>query len=167
MVGRRFALSLFVAGVLLCIGTGQASASTTRTDTVHGTEVAYTSTQGTFTGYATGDLPGSWEAVIDHTVLSPNATITGGSFTLATVIHWIPRTIDGTFAAGGTVTRFYREPGCGIQRYAVHDDLTHVGVGGGSGSGQISATLTHYRHSVLGHCIAYAATISGTVTLTF
>ena len=167
MMGSRFALILFTAGVLLSIGTSQATASTTRTDTVKGTEVAYTSTQGTFTGYATWDLPGSWAAVIDHTVLSPDATITGGSFTLATVIHWIPRTVEGTFAAGGTVTRIYREPGCGIQKYSIQDDLVHVGVGGGSGSGHVSATLIHYRHSVLGHCIAYAATISGTVTLTF
>lgn len=167
MIGRRFALLLLMAGVVLSIATGQASASTTHTDTVKGTEVAYTSTQGTFTGYATGDLPGSWAAVIGHTVLSPDATITGGSFTLATVLHWIPRTVEGTFAAGGTVTRIYREPGCGIQKYAVEDNFLHVGVGGGSGSGHVSATLTHYRHSVFGHCIAYAATISGTVTLTF
>jgi hypothetical protein len=167
VIGRRFGLFLLLVGVLLSIGTGQASASTTRTDTVKGTEVAYTSTQGRFTGYATGDLPGSWAAVLDHTLLSPNATITGGSFTLATVIHWIPRTVEGTFAAGGTVTRVYRESGCGIQKYAVEDKLVHVGVGGGSGSGHVSATLTHYRHSVFGRCIAYAATISGTVALTF
>jgi hypothetical protein len=167
-MGQRFALFLIMAGALLSAGADRASASTTHTDTVNGSEVAYTSTQGTFTGYATGDLPGSWAAVIHHTVLSPDASITGGSFTLATVIHWIPRTVDGTFAAGGTVTRFYREPGCGIQRYAVEDDLVNVGVaGGGSGSGHVSATLTHYRHSVLGHCVAYAATIAGTVRLTF
>jgi hypothetical protein len=166
-VARRFVLGLIVAGTLLFAGLGEAIASTTRTDTVKGTEIAYTSTQGTFTGYATGDLPGSWTAVIDHTVLSPDATITGGSFTLVTVIHWIPRTVKGTFAAGGSVTRFYREPGCGIQKYAVTDDLVNVGVGGGSGSGHVTATLTHYRHSVLGHCVAYAATIAGTVALTF
>ena len=166
-MGRRLVLFLVLAGTLLFTGLGEASASATRTDTVKGTEIAYTSTQGTFTGYATGDLPGSWAAVIDHTLLSPDATITGGSFTLATVIHWVPRTVEGTFAPGGTVTRFYREPGCGIQKYAVADDLVNVGVGAGSGSGHVSATLTHYRHLVFGHCVAYAATIAGSVTLTF
>jgi hypothetical protein len=167
-VSRRFALVVIVAAALLSVEAGQARASTTYTDTAKGNEVAYTSTQGTFTGYATGDLPGSWAAVINHTVLSPDATITGGSLILATVVHWIPRTVEGTFAAGGTVTRVYREPGCGIQKYAVSDRLVNVGVGGGgSGGGDVSATLTHYRHSVFGHCVAYAATITGTVRLTF
>lgn len=166
-MGRRCLPLVFLAGMLLLLSASIAAAATTRTDTVKGAEVAFTSTQGSFAGYAGGDLPGTWTAVIDHTPLSPDATITGGTFTLATLIHWVPKTVEGTFASGGTVTRVYREAGCGIQKYAVKDDLVDVGVDGGSGTGHVNATLTHYRHSVLGHCVAYAATISGSVKLAF
>jgi hypothetical protein len=156
-----------LVGAVLLSGGGVASAATTRTDTVQGAEVAYTSTQGTFTGYADGDLAGAWTAVINHTVLSPNATITGGTLTLLTVIHWLPATVEGTFADGGTVTRVSQQAGCGDQKYAVKDKLVHVGADGGSGTGDVSATLTHHRHRILGRCVAYAATITGTVHLTF
>ena len=166
-MGRRFLLLLILAGMPLLVSATAAAAATTRTDTVKGAEVAFTSTQATFAGYAGGDLPGTWTAVIDHTVLTPDATITGGAFTLETLIHWVPRTIEGTFANGGTVTRTYQEAGCGIQKYAVTDDLVDVGVDGGSGTGHVNATLTHYRHSLFGHCVAYAATITGTVKLAF
>jgi len=37
----------------------------------------------------------------------------------------------------------------------------------GAGSGAFTATLTHYRHSILGHCITYAASVSGTLSLSF
>jgi hypothetical protein len=166
----RMIRALIIAMAMVAIAglaSPAASAATTYTDTVKGTEVGFTSTQGSFAGYASGDLPGTWAATINHTVLSPNATITGGSFTLDTVIGWSPKTINGTFAYGGTVTKTYQATGCGIQRYAVRDRLVNVGTNGGSGTGYVSATLTHYRTSVLGHCIAYSATINGTVTLTF
>ncbi len=166
-MGRRFSICTVLVGAILLSSVGVASAATTRVDTVKGAEVAYTSTQGTFTGYADGDLPGTWAAVIDHTVLSPDATITGGTLTLLTLIHWLPTTVGGTFADGGTVSRVYQEAGCGVQRYAIKDKLVHVGVDGGSGTGDVSATLTHHRRWILGRCIAYAATITGTVHLTF
>jgi hypothetical protein len=164
---RLSIVALVLAVAAAGVSAASAGAATTRTDSITGTEVAYTSTQGSFTGYARGDLPGTWAATIDHTVLSPNATITGGTFTLYTVIGWSAKTVEGTFAYGGTVTKTYQASGCGIQRYAVKDKLVNVGVNGGSGTGYVSATLTHHRVSVLGHCIAYSATIGGSVTLTF
>ncbi len=164
---RRSALALVVACVVLGTNATQAVATATRTDTIKGTEVGYTSIKGVFAGYASGDLSGAWTAVIDHTVLSPNATITGGRFALYAVSDWVPKTVKGNFASGGTVTKTYQAPGCGIQRYAVEGRLTRVGIDGGSGHGKVSATLTHHRHRVLGHCVAYAASISGTVTLTY
>jgi hypothetical protein len=144
-----------------------ASAQATSTDSIAGNEVAFTSTQGTFAGVASGDLPGTWRAVIDHTVLSPDATITGGSFSLWTLVGGGPVSISGTFAPGGSVTRVAAGTHCRNQRYAIHDGLTNVGVGGGSGSGTVDATLTHYRIRIFGHCITYDATVSGTVVLAF
>jgi hypothetical protein len=38
---------------------------------------------------------------------------------------------------------------------------------GGTGSGTFSATLTHFRHRVFGICITYAASVNGTLTLSF
>src|SRR4051794_24539235 len=128
MVGTRIARAALIAVAASAIPTGTAMASTTYTDTLKGTEVGFTSTQGRFAGYASGDLPGAWAATINHTVLSPNATITGGTFTLDTIIGSSTRTVNGTFARGGTVTRTYQAAGCGTQRYAVRDALTHVGV---------------------------------------
>ena len=52
-------------------------------------------------GKAIGDVPGPWKAVVDHTPLSPNATITGGSFKLLNTTTW--QQIVGAFA-GGTIS---------------------------------------------------------------
>jgi len=50
----------------------------------------------------------------------------------------------------------------------VYGALSNVGVNGGSGSGSFSATLTHYRTNVwFAGCVVYAASVSGTVSLTF
>jgi hypothetical protein len=167
MRGAGIGLAAMAVIVAIAVSATGAAAATTQTDTVKGTEVGFTSTQGSFAGYASGDRPGTWEATINHTVLSPNATITSGTFTLYTVIGWSVKPVNGTFAYGGSVVQTYQATGCGIQRYAVRDKLVNVGVNGGTGTGYVSATLTHYRTSVLGHCVAYSATITGTVTLTF
>src|SRR6516225_7293394 len=50
----------------------------------HGIELVARHTEGTFSGYTTGDLSGGWVAVVDHTPLSPNARITGGTLTIVT-----------------------------------------------------------------------------------
>jgi hypothetical protein len=163
----RLMLVLVVVLSGAVVGTSVARANATYSDSIAGTEVAFTSTQGRFVGTASGDLPGAWQAVVDHTPLDPNATITGGTFTLATVLNGSGVTVLGTFAQGGTITRIKAGTGCRDQVYTVADTLTDVGVGGGTGTGAVTATLTHHRTRILGHCITYAATVVGTVNLTF
>lgn len=146
-----------------------ASASTTYTDTASGYEYYATSTEGRFAGSATGPLPGYWNAVVDHTPLSPNATVTGGSVDLATTVNGSPAVVEGTVTPGGTVTRLNPgATGCVDQYYAVDLSLGSVGVNSpGSGTGGFGGTLIHHRDSVFGYCVTYSATISGTLTLTF
>jgi hypothetical protein len=157
---RSLAAALVVA-VIALIAPAVASAAD---DTVSGVEIAFTSTQGTFAGKANGDVPGYWKAVVDHTPLSPDATITGGSFRLVTTTL---QTIVGTFDYGGTVTRTNPGLGCTNQTYDVSDTLSNVGVGGpGTGTGSFSVALTHKRAFVpfIG-CVTYAATVAGTLSL--
>jgi hypothetical protein len=158
---RVFIVLAAIAGALAL--TAAASAATVN-DSVLGVEIGFTPTQATFVGKATGDLPGFWKAVVNHTPLSPNATITGGRFKLLTD----SQRIVGRFAAGGTITQ--TDPGlnCTNQKYVVVDALTNVGVGGlGSGSGTFQVLLTHFRAQVPGFgCVTYAATVAGTLSLT-
>jgi hypothetical protein len=56
---------------------------------------------------------------------------------------------------------------CTNQTFAVHGILGRVGPGGGHGTGNFDATLTHHRRSILGTCVIYAATVTGTINLTF
>jgi len=143
-----------------------AVAAQTYTDTVTGYEYAFTSTDGRFAGTAAGALPGAWEADIRHTQLclscSPTATITGGSFSLATS-HSL---IVGHFT-GGSVQVLNPGAGCTNQTFAVRGNLGGVGRWtAGTGSGTFAVTLTHYRRSILGHCTTYGAKVAGTLTLT-
>jgi hypothetical protein len=138
-------------------------------DALSGIEVHATDTQGVFTGTATGNLAGVWTATVDHTVLSPGATMTGGSFDLLTRVGGAPALVQGEFTGGG-VTLLHESGSCGNQTYSVTGALGSVGELGGSqhGSGLFAATLTHYRISLFGACITYGATITGgTLTLLF
>jgi hypothetical protein len=58
---------------------------------------------------------------------------------------------------GGSVAVLDRGPGCSDQVYRVRARLS---------VGRFDGTLVHHRHSLLGHCLIYAATISGRTTLT-
>jgi hypothetical protein len=155
-----------VAATLALMAFPAAAAAATHNDTVAGTEIAETSTQGTFVGKATGDLPGAWKAVVQHTPLSPSATITGGSFRFLTTSLQI---IVGTFNPGGTVTQLNPGAGCTNQTYLVQDTLSNVGVGSpGSGSGTFQVVLTHFRANFpFVGCQTFAATVQGTLSLTF
>lgn len=56
--------------------------------------------------------------------------------------------------------------GCVNQRYAVNGVLRDVGFGSvRRGTGTLAATLTHYRTKIFGHCVTYAATVSGSLSL--
>jgi hypothetical protein len=161
---RRILLPVLAATAL--VATPAAAGATSYTDATRGVEVAATSTRGTFVGTATGDLPGYWQATVNHTPLSPGATITGGSFSLDTYLNGGFEEVTGTFASGSVVLE-NPSTRCANQRYDIDGSLTNVGVGGGSGSGDFEAVLTHYRTRVFGHCVTYSASVSGSLSLQF
>jgi hypothetical protein len=137
------------------------SATRAQVTPVHGIEIVPEHTEGTFTGYSTGSLPGNWVAVVKHTPLSPSANITGGTFTLATTRQHKTRTLTGQFSSG-TITNTNPGANCTNQTYQVVGNLTHFN---GNHTGRFSVTLTHYRRSILDHCISYFATTNGTLAV--
>ena len=131
-------------------------------DTVSGAEYSATATEGRFAGYASGGLPGLWNADVVHTPLSGSpvsATITGGSFSIATG----GGVVNGAFDKGGTITQL--NSGC-TQQFRVLDTLSNVG-GSTSGKGTFDVTLTHYGYWNGSSCVTFAASVSGTVDLRF
>ena len=168
---RRTLLVVALAIVAASAAAGSARAAHTYRDSISGHEYYFTSTEGRFAGNASGALPGAWNADVRHTPLCmlchPTATITGGSFSLATVINGVLALVSGAFT-GGTVQVTNTGVNCTNQTFDVEGVLAHVGPApGGTGTGLFSSTLTHYRHRVFGICITYAASVSGTLTLTF
>jgi hypothetical protein len=168
---RRMLLLIFALVVLALSAAGVARASQTYTDTITGHEYFFTSTDGRFAGRASGDLPGYWNADVQHTPLcascTPTATITGGTFELATTLDGSYALVTGDFTSGSVQVM---NPGadCTNQTFAVDGNLGNVGPWyTGSGTGTFSATLTHYRTRIFGSCITYAASIAGTLSLTF
>ena len=77
--------------------------------------------------------------------------------------------VVGTFTFhGGMITTLDRGPNCTNQRYRVVDTLQNVSTTTTtSGTGTFTVTLTHYRHRILGRCIAYKARVAGTLTFSF
>jgi hypothetical protein len=168
---KRPALSFVLAlGATLLMAVG-AAASTTSIQTIKGTELPNaTTTEGQFVGTADGRYDGTWFIDVLHQDLSHHpAYITGGSFRLETIINAWPAAIRGAFVPWrGTVTQISGFTGCSNQRYAVTGQLSNVGVGGGTGDGSFTATLTHYRANFwFVGCVIYAASVSGSVSLTF
>jgi hypothetical protein len=171
MALRAFALAATFA-IALALWPAPAAAATTYVDTLSGVEYWASSTQGRFTGKATGQLTGYWNATVDHTPLSlaatPTATITGGSFALATSIGGVPTLVTGTFVAGGMVNIINSGANCTNQTFAVQGPLGNVGPWySGTGSGTFAVTLTHYRTRVFGSCVTYSASVTGSLSLTF
>jgi len=134
---------------------------------LHGAEVWFTPTTGTFVGVgegSAGDLSG-WYTAVDHSiVISPVGAITGGKATLA-------RTdgvrMTGTFD-GGTVTQTGFGDNCTQESHKVSGTLTGVtrtDRPGESGVAYFSATLTHYRTWFLGTCYTYSASVEGTFSV--
>jgi hypothetical protein len=167
----RRAIPVVVLATLALWAPGSVAAAQTYSDTTSGFEYFATSTDGKFAGTAAGSLPGGWNADVQHTPLclscDTTATITGGSFSLATTISDIPVLVTGAFS-GGTVQVTNVGANCTNQTFAVDGVLGSVGAwSSGSGSGTFSATLTHYRHRVFTSCITYGASIAGAIDLTF
>lgn len=163
----RFVLAAAAAAVAFAVLPATAAAQTTYNDELVGAEIAATSTQGTFVGTATGDLPGAWKAVVNHTPLNPNGTITGGSFSLWTLFGGVPTRVRGGFS-GGTITQTNAGAGCTNQTYAVTGTLAGVSAGSiTGGSGEFAVVLTHYRASFpFFGCVTYSASVAGTLSLT-
>ena len=149
-----------------------AVAATDATDAITGVEVSASSSQGTFVGTAGGDLPGAWRAVVRHAALprrvGAHAAITGGTFALSTVVGGDPVTVKGSFRRNARgITLLDAGSGCHNQVYRIRDRLTRLGISTRDGKGSLTARLTHYRLRILGHCITYSASVSGTVRLMF
>jgi len=156
---------VLAAAAALFISPASALAATTSSDSISGYEYAATSTQGRFVGIASGALPGAWSVTVDHTPLGTSATITDGTFHLATHLDGTLTAVTGDFT-GGTVTQLSGFTGCVNQRYAVNGVLGDVGSGSvGSGIGTFVATLTHHRTKIFGHCVTYSASVSGSLSL--
>ena len=78
---------------------------------------------------------GAWRISIRHEALSTGSTVA---------------------VTGGFVSVTNRGAHCTTQVYAVHVQLA---------SGTFDGTLLHHRRSLFGHCLIYAATISGHAAL--
>jgi hypothetical protein len=133
------------------VAAGGALATAPRVDSLTGTEIVpVSSVRGTFVGVARGDLPAVWRATIRHEPLAtgPSVAVTGGTFSILGT-SGTPLNGDVT---GGSVTVTNRGARCTNQTYRVSVTLT---------MGSFDGTLTHRRHSLLGRCLIYSASISG------
>jgi hypothetical protein len=146
---------LIAAAAAALVLAGGAAGSSTVDVRVVGAEVPpISSSLGTFVGAARGPV-GGWRIQIRHEQLrtGPKVAITGGSLWLAL------RTGDAlhTSVTGGSVAVANPGAGCTNQVYEVDVQL--------AGGSSFDGTLVHRRRSLLGHCVIYAATISGRASL--
>ena len=134
-----------------------------------GYEVWFTPTVGRFVGagYWTGGELSAWYSSIEHTVsVSPTGRVTGG---WATLYRSDGVWISGTFS-DGIVEQTNDGPGCTNETHTVTGvmyDVTRSDSAGSNGAGIFDATLTHYRTWLFGYCMAYSASVAGTVTVAF
>jgi hypothetical protein len=153
-----------------------AAASSTPVSTtfkIVGYEYAFTSTVGSFAGNGSGDAGGTayWNATVKHDRLGSGPTyVNGGLF--AMTVRGPGNSVDavvGTFSHhGGKTTTLDRGANCTNQKYLVADTLKSASTPTTSnGSGNFSVTLTHYRHQLLGRCVAYKASVSGKVSFSY
>jgi hypothetical protein len=164
-------LAALVAALMLPAAASPAPASSSFA--IVGYEYAFTSTVGTFAGTGKGDAGGKtfWNVTVKHDKLGSKPTyVNGGPFAMTVVGPG--KKVDavvGTFAFhGGIITTLDRGANCTNQRYRVADNLTDVSTTSTrNGTGTFSVVLTHYRHKILGHCIAYKARVAGTVSFSY
>jgi hypothetical protein len=151
---------------------GASSAPTSTSFAIVGYEYAFTSTVGSFAGGGTGDAGDKayWNATVNHDRLGSNPTwVNGGPFAMTTRSGGSVDAVVGTFSHhGGKITTLDRGANCTNQKYLVVDTLRNVLTPTTSnGVGNFRVTLTHYRHRILGRCIAYKARVAGTVTFRY
>lgn len=166
------ALALIVFAALV-VPTAASARPTSTTFAVVGYEYAFTQTVGSFAGPATGNAgdTGLWNATVQHDPLGSMPTyINGGTFAMTTVGSGAHLDfVDGDFVHhGGTITTLDRGLNCTNQRFLVAGALHNVSTRTTSGgNGNFSVVLTHYRHSILGHCLIYKARVVGTVGFSY
>ncbi|MGZ5422762.1 MAG: hypothetical protein ACXWDF_11380 [Aeromicrobium sp.] len=146
-----------------------ARAAVSHSYAINGIEVWATVTVGTFVGTATGSRgdKATWQAAIEHTPETiPSGRITGGYARLLTSELTF---INGRFTGGRLRLLDDGEGACGDLTHKVRGKLGGVTRSDSSvvGTGLFVGRLVHYRVSVFGNCIPYAATASGTISLTF
>jgi hypothetical protein len=155
MVGfRRMAAALGLAAIVAAVPVATLAATSYG---LTGIETYADASTGRFAGLAiASDDYGTWKATVVHgalpTSVGASATITGGSFAL----DGKGRDLTGTIDSGGTITLLTTST-CGKQTYSVLGTLS-------ARAASFAATLTHYRASIFGYCLTYAATVKGSVT---
>jgi hypothetical protein len=159
--------SAVAAALMLPLAAAAAPASTSFA--IVGYEYAFTQTVGSFAGTGTGNAGDSaaWNATVQHDPLGSTPTyVNGGSFQMVTGAL---DTVTGTFVNhGGTITTLNSGANCTNQRYLVTGTLRNVSTTTTtSGTGDFTATLTHYRIRLFGHCVIYAARVVGTVSFAY
>ena len=165
---RSLVVNLVAAAALSLSGTASAAPVSTAF-AVAGYEYAFTQTVGSFAGSAAGNAGdrGVWNARVEHDPLGSIPTyINGGTFAMTTTA---PDFVRGNFVHhGGRITTLDPGANCTNQRFLVAGRLEHVATSTTSGgSGLFSVTLTHYRFSLLGHCVIYAARVRGRVSFLY
>jgi hypothetical protein len=169
----RFFFFVCLAAAALALPLAASAEPASTSFTIVGYEYAFTSTIGSFAGSGRGNAGDTavWNAYVKHDRLGSTPTyVNGGSFAMTTSSpSRFLDAVSGTFAYHeGTITTLDRGANCTNQRYLVTGTLKDVATSTSTGgSGDLEVTLTHYRARVLGHCIAYKARVSGTVTFTF
>ena len=166
-------LVVLVALAAVALPAAASSAPVSTSFKIIGYEYAFTSTVGSFAGNGSGNAGGTayWNATVKHDRLGSDPIyVNGGSFAMA--IRGPGSSVDavvGTFTHhGGKIMTLDRGANCTNQKYLVADTLKAVSTPKSSnGSGNFMVTLTHYRHRLLGRCVAYKARVSGTVSFTY
>jgi hypothetical protein len=173
MTMPRALLVVLLAVATAAVPAAASSAPVSTSFKIAGYEYAFTSTVGSFAGNGSGNAGGTayWNATVKHDRLGSVPTYVNGGF-FAMAIRGPGSSVDavvGTFTPhGGKITTLDPGANCTNQKYLVADALKAVSTPTTSnGSGNFSVTLTHYRHRLLGQCVAYKARVSGTVRFTY
>jgi hypothetical protein len=161
-MSRILALTVGVAAFVAVVATA-ASAHTASVPhfTVSGIETGVPQNETSpFAGTAFSLRTGAaiWSASVVHDDLSgcsstdESCAITGGSFSLSSLFG----KITGSFT-GGTITPEQDISGCQNEKYDVSGDVST-----NKGDATFDVVLTHYQTMLLGHCVTYFATVTGT-----
>jgi hypothetical protein len=163
-MSRILALAAAVAAAVAVAATpASARAATVPHFAVSGIETGVPQNETSpFAGTAFSPSAGAavWSASVVHTDLSGCMTtdpghaclITGGTFTLKSLFG----KITGTFS-GGTITPEQDISGCQNEKYDVSGAVST-----NRGPAQFDVVLTHYQTMLLGRCVTYFATVTGT-----